>query len=101
MYERSSKEVEKALRKKVVVAIMLKAHAKKPEDIVTTVTAIHEAGLFPEGEGGGQHHQASAILALGVATRTQLQYWRNGRVLFERALAVVVCDQDRAAHRGS
>lgn len=48
MYERSSKDVENALRKKGVVAIMLKAHATKPEDIVTTVTAIHEAGLFPE-----------------------------------------------------
>jgi 2-keto-3-deoxy-6-phosphogluconate aldolase len=48
MYTRDSKEVEKALRKRGIIVIMLKAHARAPEDIITTVTAIHEAGLFPE-----------------------------------------------------
>ena len=48
MYEKSIEQTEKALRKKGVVAIMLKAHANSPEDIVTTVTTIHQMGYFPE-----------------------------------------------------
>ena len=48
MHEKKSTTVEKALRKKGVIAIMIKAHARRPEDIVATVTAIHEAGYFPE-----------------------------------------------------
>ena len=48
MYKREARRVEQALRAKGVVAIMLKAHARSPEDVVTTVRCIHDAGLFPE-----------------------------------------------------
>ena len=48
MYSKDARELEKTLRERGVIAIMLKAHANKPEDVVTTVTAIHKAGLFPE-----------------------------------------------------
>ncbi len=48
MYSKDRRQVEKSLRERGVIVIMLKAHARRPEDIVTTVAAIHEAGLFPE-----------------------------------------------------
>ncbi len=48
MYSKDRSQVEKALRERGVIVIMLKAHARRPEDIVTTVMAIHEAGFFPE-----------------------------------------------------
>jgi 2-keto-3-deoxy-6-phosphogluconate aldolase len=48
MYEKNTAELEKAIRNKGVIVIMLKAHARSPEDIINTITAIHEAGYFPE-----------------------------------------------------
>ena len=46
--QRDARAVEKSLRAKGVVAIMIKAHARGPEDVINTVRAIHEAGYFPE-----------------------------------------------------
>ena len=48
MHQRDARAVEKALRAKTVVAIMIKAHARGPEDVINTVKTIHEFGYVPE-----------------------------------------------------
>ena len=48
MLQRDARAVEKALRAKTVVAIMIKAHAHGPEDVINTVKTIHEFGYVPE-----------------------------------------------------
>ncbi|MBD3184948.1 hypothetical protein GF312_21880 [Candidatus Poribacteria bacterium] len=47
-YMRDPKRVDKALREKGIVVVMGRGHAKKAEDLVNTVTAIHEAGYVAE-----------------------------------------------------
>jgi hypothetical protein len=48
MHQRDARVVEKTLRAKIVVAIMIKAHARGPEDVINTIKITHEAGYFPE-----------------------------------------------------
>jgi len=47
-YERDPARVDRILRKKGVVVVMNKAHARKPEDAINTVKAIYEAGYVAE-----------------------------------------------------
>jgi 2-keto-3-deoxy-6-phosphogluconate aldolase len=47
-YKRYPARVDKALRKKGVVVVMGKGHAKKSEDLVNTVKGIYEAGYVAE-----------------------------------------------------
>ncbi len=47
-YKRDPARVEKALREKGVVVVMGKGHARKPEDLINSVIAIHEAGYVAE-----------------------------------------------------
>lgn len=47
-YTRDPKRVEKVLRNKGIVVVMGRGHAKSPEDVINTVTAVVEAGYVAE-----------------------------------------------------
>jgi len=47
-YKRDPARVDKVLRKIGVVVVMGKDHARKPEDVINTVKAVHEAGYVAE-----------------------------------------------------
>ena len=47
-YTRDPKRVEKVLRNKGIVVVMGRGHAKCPEDVINTVTAVVEAGYIAE-----------------------------------------------------
>lgn len=47
-YKREPAKVDRVLRKKGVVVVMGKDHAKKPEDLINSVKAIYEAGYVAE-----------------------------------------------------
>lgn len=47
-YKRDPARVDKALRKKGVVVVMGKDHARNPQDVINTVRAIYEAGYVAE-----------------------------------------------------
>ena len=47
-YDRDRKRVDAALRKTGVVVVMNASHIKTPEHMVTTMKAVHEAGLVAE-----------------------------------------------------
>ena len=47
-YTRDPKRVEKVLRNKGIVVVMGRGHAKGPEDVINTVTAVVEAGYVAE-----------------------------------------------------
>ena len=47
-YERDPKRVEAALRKKVVVVVMGRGHARNAQDVINTIQAIYEAGYVAE-----------------------------------------------------
>ena len=47
-YQRDRAKVDKILRRKGIVVVMGKGHARKAEDIISTFEAIHEAGYVCE-----------------------------------------------------
>lgn len=47
-YQRDPKRVDTILRKKGVIVVMGRDHARKPEDVVNTIRAVHEAGYVAE-----------------------------------------------------
>lgn len=47
-YQRDRNRVDAALRKSGIVVVMNKSHITKPEHMVTTMKAVHEAGLVAE-----------------------------------------------------
>ena len=47
-YTRDPKRVEKVLRNKGIVVVMGRGHAKSPEDVINTITAVVEAGYVAE-----------------------------------------------------
>ena len=47
-YQRSRKQVDAALRKSGVVVVMNKSHINTPEHMVTTMQAVHQAGMVAE-----------------------------------------------------
>ena len=47
-YERDAKRVETALRKKGIVVVMGRGHARNAQDVVNTIKAIYEAGYVAE-----------------------------------------------------
>lgn len=47
-YRRDRKRVDAALRQSGIVVVMNKSHVKKPEDMVTTMKAVYEAGYVAE-----------------------------------------------------
>jgi len=47
-YQRDRKKTDAALRKSGIVVVMNTSHVKKPEDMVTTMKAVYEAGFVAE-----------------------------------------------------
>jgi 2-keto-3-deoxy-6-phosphogluconate aldolase len=47
-YVRDRKKADAAMRKSGIVVVMNKSHIRKPQDMVTTMKAVHEAGLIAE-----------------------------------------------------